>query len=166
MYTMTPIRSVREWSLLAVCLGLSVNTVALSAERCLWLRMVGISLCRLSNNPPHPCLAHGMPSTEGNRYGFEGGCVLKLDNAYHLFVSEMVDDPFWVKMKLAHWSSPDGRKWNRLSTLMESSGNYDGTDPRAAAVGHPCRYTASKTSGGICFMWPIGARGPIRPTGG
>src|ERR1700736_3716861 len=30
---------------------------------------------------------------EGNKYGFEGGRVLKLHGVYHLFTSEMIGDP-------------------------------------------------------------------------
>jgi hypothetical protein len=40
-----------------------------------------------------PVIAKGMPGTEHNKYGFEGGCVLKLDGVYHLFTSEMVAVP-------------------------------------------------------------------------
>ena len=111
MNTMTTMRSTLELILLAVCLGLAVNTVALSTERLPPAPDGGNLTLQIVEQPATPVLSHGMPGTEGIRYGFEGGCVLKLDNAYHLFVSEMVDDPFWVKMKLAHWSSPDGRKW-------------------------------------------------------
>jgi hypothetical protein len=73
-------------------------------------------------------------STEaiGNKYGFEGGRVLKLKGIYHLFTSEMVGDPHWVKMRLAHWTSYDRLHWKRESTLFESSGNFTGKDPRAA----------------------------------
>jgi hypothetical protein len=80
----------------------------------------------------HPLIKKGDPGTEGNKYGFEGGSVVKLNGTYHLFTSEMVGDPLWVKMRLAHWSSRDRRTWRRVSTLYESSGNFDGTDPRAA----------------------------------
>ncbi len=69
---------------------------------------------------------------EGNKYGFEGGRVIKLDGTYHLFTSEMVGDPMWVKMKLAHWISTDRTHWNRVATLYESSGEFAGKDPRAA----------------------------------
>lgn len=68
----------------------------------------------------------------GNKYGFEGGRVLKLKGIYHLFTSEMVGDPHWVKMRLAHWTSHDRLHWKRESTLFESSGNLTGKDPRAA----------------------------------
>jgi hypothetical protein len=69
---------------------------------------------------------------EGNKYGFEGGRVLKLNGTYHLFTSEMVGDPHWVKMKLAHWVSQDRLHWTRRATLAESSGDFTGKDPRAA----------------------------------
>src|SRR5919199_331988 len=79
-----------------------------------------------------PVLTVRSPGAEDNKYGFEGGRALKLGGAYHLFTSEMVGDPFWVKMRLAHWTSPDGLRRRRPSTLLESSGDYTGTDPRAA----------------------------------
>lgn len=40
-----------------------------------------------------PILTTHSAGAEGNKYGFEGGRVLKLDGAYHLFTSEMVGDP-------------------------------------------------------------------------
>ena len=69
---------------------------------------------------------------EGNKYGFEGGRVLRVNGSYHLFTSEMIGDPHWVKMKLAHWVSQDRLHWKRLVTLAESSGDFTGKDPRAA----------------------------------
>lgn len=77
-------------------------------------------------------LQEGDPGTENNKYGFEGGRVFKFKNEYHWFTSETIDDPKWVKMKLAHWKSKDGLKWECVSTLYESSGEFTGTDPRAA----------------------------------
>ncbi len=79
-----------------------------------------------------PVLTVRSPGAEGNRHGFEGGRVLKLGSTYHLFVSEMAGDPFWVKMKLGHWTSEDRLHWKRVSTLFESSGEFEGKDPRAA----------------------------------
>ncbi|MGD0696621.1 MAG: hypothetical protein ABSB82_17515 [Terriglobia bacterium] len=79
-----------------------------------------------------PILTVLSPGAEGNKYGFEGGRVLKLNGTYHLFTSEMVGDPHWVKMKLAHWTSGDRLRWKRASTLFESSGDFTGKDPRAA----------------------------------
>lgn len=84
------------------------------------------------DQPGRPVLEKGDPGTDGNKYGFEGGSVIKRDGVYHLFTSEMVGDPFWVKMRLGHWTSPDRMSWTRVSTLYESSGSFDGTDPRAA----------------------------------
>ena len=41
-----------------------------------------------------PVIRRGDPGTELNKYGFEGGCVIKQNGVYHLFTSEMVGDPF------------------------------------------------------------------------
>ena len=79
-----------------------------------------------------PVIRRGDPGTEQNKYGFEGGCVIKQNGVYHLFTSEMVGDPFWVKMKLGHWTSSDRLKWTRRDTMYESSGDTTGKDPRAA----------------------------------
>jgi hypothetical protein len=79
-----------------------------------------------------PVLTIRSAGAEGNKYGFEGGRVVKLEGVYHLFTSEMVGDPHWVRMKLAHWISPDGTHWQRVGTLRTSSGDFTGADPRAA----------------------------------
>jgi hypothetical protein len=79
-----------------------------------------------------PVLTVHSSGAEGNKYGFEGGRVVKLNGSYHLFTSEMVGDPHWVKMRLAHWVSQDRLHWKRLATLAESSGDFGGKDPRAA----------------------------------
>ena len=81
---------------------------------------------------PHPILTIHSPGAQGNKYGFEGGRVLKIKGTYHLFTSEMVGDPHWVKMRLAYWTSSDRISWWRVSTLAESSGDFTGKDPRAA----------------------------------
>ena len=79
-----------------------------------------------------PVLTIKSSGAEGNKYGFEGGRVLKLNGSYHLFTSEMVGDPHWVKMRLAHWVSEDRLHWKRLGSLAESSGDFTGKDERAA----------------------------------
>ncbi len=79
-----------------------------------------------------PVIGKGDPGTENIKHGFEGGRVVKQDDSYHLFTSEQSGDPKWVKMKLAHWISRDGEKWERESTLIESSGDYTGEDQRAS----------------------------------
>lgn len=86
----------------------------------------------LVDQHPRPALAKGMPGTENNKYGFEGGRVIFHNGAYHLFVSEMIADVKWAKTRLAHWTSPDKIHWQRLSTIRESSGDHTGKDPKAA----------------------------------
>ncbi|MFO7670473.1 MAG: glycosyl hydrolase [Bacteroidales bacterium] len=79
-----------------------------------------------------PVIRKGDPGTVDIKHGFEGGRVIRQEGWYHLFTSEQAGDPKWVKMRLAHWKSRDGVKWERVSTLYESSGDFTGTDPRAA----------------------------------
>jgi hypothetical protein len=84
---------------------------------------------------PSPVLTEKSPGAKGNKYGFEGGDVVKLQGTYHLVTTEMTGDPLWVKTKLAHWSSNDRIHWKRISTLYESSGEFAGQDPRASLWG-------------------------------
>lgn len=79
-----------------------------------------------------PVLTIRTPEVKDNKFGFEGGRVIKLKGTYHMFTSEMVGDPHWVKMKLAYWISSDKLHWRRVSTLLESSGDFTGKDQRAA----------------------------------
>ena len=57
---------------------------------------------------------------------------MKVDGTYHLFTSEMVGDPIWVRMKLGYWTSRDRLTWTRAATIRESSAEFTGADPRAA----------------------------------
>jgi hypothetical protein len=70
-----------------------------------------------------------------NKYGFEGGRVLKIGDTYQMITTEMVADPRYVKTKLAYWTSQDRIHWTRIATLFESSGECAGKDPRAALWG-------------------------------
>ena len=81
---------------------------------------------------PQPVLTTRTPDAAGIRFGFEGGRAVKIGDEYHLFTSEMVDDPMWVKMRFGHWRSRDRLRWSRVSTIRESSGEFEGHDPRAA----------------------------------
>ena len=81
---------------------------------------------------PAPVITVRHPDAAGNKFGFEGGSVVKVGGTYHLFTSEMVDDPMWVKMRLAHWVSDDKSTWKRAATIRTSSGDFTGKDPRAA----------------------------------
>jgi len=77
-------------------------------------------------------LTLGSPGTGENKYGFEGGKVIKLDGAYYLFTTEMHGNPLWTRTRLALWKSGDRRNWVRKATLFESTGDFSGKDPRAA----------------------------------
>jgi hypothetical protein len=79
-----------------------------------------------------PVLTIRDEDAQGNKYGFEGGRVVKIQGVYHLFTSEMAGDPHWVKMRLAVWTSRDREHWQRKATLFESSGDFTGKDERAA----------------------------------
>jgi len=82
--------------------------------------------------PGYSVINSTTPGSEDNKYGYEDGIVRFANDMYHLFVSEEIGDPHWVKMRFGYWVSMDGLNWTRVSTLYESSGNSDGTDPRAA----------------------------------
>jgi hypothetical protein len=79
-----------------------------------------------------PVIGRGDPGTAEIKHGLEGGRVIRIDGAYHLFTSEQMGDPKWVKMRIGYWRSRNGLDWDRISTLYESSGDYTGKDPRAA----------------------------------
>jgi hypothetical protein len=79
-----------------------------------------------------PVIEKGDPGTEDNKYGFEGGTVIKYKGEYHLFTAERFEDPELVKMRLGYWKSPNGTNWERISTIFESSGNFTGKDEFAS----------------------------------
>jgi hypothetical protein len=115
-------------ALLVARAALALGEDAVEARAKVWRPPV----LRLVAQDQAPVLTVRSPDAEGIKYGFEGGRALKLGGRYHLFTSEMVGDPFWVRMRLGHWSSADGVAWQRVGTLRESSGDYTGADPRAA----------------------------------
>jgi hypothetical protein len=84
----------------------------------------------LTDAPAAPVIDSHHAGLAGNKYGFEGGCVVKEAGVYHMFTAEMAGDPFWVKMRLAHWSSPDARQWRRIGTLYETDGRLTPGDNR------------------------------------
>jgi hypothetical protein len=86
----------------------------------------------LVNAYKHPVITIQTDKSAKIKYGFEGGRVVKVKDTYHLFTSEMVDRPIWVKMKLGHWTSKDKINWKRVATIRESSGDFTGKDERAA----------------------------------
>ncbi|MBP6506816.1 MAG: hypothetical protein KA257_04565 [Opitutaceae bacterium] len=80
--------------------------------------------------PAAPVIGSDHPDLAGNKYGFEGGCVVKEAGLYHIFTAELADDPFNVRMRLAHWTSADARDWRREGTLYETDGSITPGDNR------------------------------------
>lgn len=78
-----------------------------------------------------PVITRGTPGTGTNRYGFEGGRALKLEDGYHIFTTEMAGNPIWAKTRLAHWHGTTRESWKRVGTVFESSGDFTGSDTRA-----------------------------------
>ncbi len=80
-----------------------------------------------------PVLDDQSPGAEHIRYGYEGGRSLKDEHGvYHIFCAEVSSPPVAVGTHLAHWRSEDGRKFERVSTLFQSSGDFTGQDPRGS----------------------------------
>jgi hypothetical protein len=98
----------------------------------LWTQQAAEARLELVDQHPTPVITTKSPGADGIKYGFEGGRVVKVERSYHLFTSEMAGDPVWVRMRLGHWRSDDRLKWTRVSTLFESSGEFEGKDPRAS----------------------------------
>lgn len=103
--------------------------------------------------PDHPGLA-------GNKHGFEGGRALRANGAYHLFTAEMYDEPFWVSMRLAHWTSDDLHTWRRVGTIFQSKGAGHEKDPKFSIWSPMPIYNAEE---GRWNLFYIAYRGPLAP---
>lgn len=90
---------------------------------------------RLVDTPLAPVIGRDHPDRGDNVYGFEGGCVVQEAGVYHLFTAEIAGHPYGVKMRLAHWSSPDALTWRRISTLYETDGSTRAGDQRFSLWG-------------------------------
>ncbi|HLR25223.1 MAG TPA: hypothetical protein VK112_05105 [Fodinibius sp.] len=92
------------------------------------------ALFDIAGGKDQPVVDEGMPGTEGNRGGFEGGRLVKVDGTYHMFPTERIGEAGVgsyqdrVKTRIAHWTSKDAVNWTRQATLFESSGDYAVTD--------------------------------------
>lgn len=86
---------------------------------------------RIVEESREPVIDSRTPDAATVQLGFEGGMALKHDGRYHLFMAEMVGEPFWANMALAHWSSADGLTWRRERTLAKSGENI-ATNPRGS----------------------------------
>ncbi len=79
-----------------------------------------------------PVIKRGDPGTEDNKYGLEGGCAFLYKGEYQLFTAERHDDPVITAMRLAHWSSKNGKKWQRNSTVVQGSADFKGIDIKSS----------------------------------
>jgi hypothetical protein len=94
--------------------------------------MNGYPVFHLIGTSDKPIIGCAHPDLADNKYGFEGGAACKIGDTYHFFSAEMSGDPFWIRMRLAHWSSPDAEHWHRRSTVFESLGQISSEDPRCS----------------------------------
>ena len=94
----------------------------------------------LLEQDPSPVLTVNSLGAAGVTYGIEGGQVIKIGTTYHLITAEFIQNPLdpsarFTKTNIAHWISTDHTNWQRASTLLASSGDRTGTDPRAVYAG-------------------------------
>src|ERR1017187_10552026 len=86
-----------------------------------------------ASSSKHPVLGPGSKGAEEVVGGFEGGTIIKIDGAFHAFITEMMTENVGgFATRLGLWSSPDGDHWTRTRMLFASSGDYTGQDRRAA----------------------------------
>lgn len=93
---------------------------------------VKLPVVTLINQYPEAVITTRSKGGEDNKFGFEGGTAAKVGDTYHLFTSEMIGEPFWVKMRHGYWTSKDKIHWERIATIRESSGEFQGKNSRAA----------------------------------
>lgn len=88
------------------------------------------TLFTILGGPDAPVVDEGMPGTEGIYGGFEGGCMVKIGDTYHMFPTERAGEKGHpakydrIKTRIGHWTSKDAIRWERQSTLYQASGTY------------------------------------------
>ncbi len=110
-----------------------------------------------------PLIGFDHPDLAGNKYGFEGGNALKVEDTFHLFMAEMVGDPFWVNMRLGHWESTNLTAWKRTGTLFESKGEGHNQDPKFSIWSPMPIYSEAD---GRWNLFYVAYRGPLDPNEG
>ena len=80
---------------------------------------VGFEVVELQKQP---VIDKDHPDCKDDKYGFEGGVVIKLNGIYHMFTAENPGDPKIARMRIAHWTSADALAWKRQATLFETTG--------------------------------------------
>lgn len=98
-------------------------------------QQVKMPMLQLTEQYPRPVITVSSAGAEGNKYGFEGGRVVKIGKLYHLITTEMCGDPRFVKTRIAHWTSEDRIHWKRIGTLFESTAEMSGKDVHASLWG-------------------------------
>ena len=99
-------------------------------------------------------LRRGSPDTEDIKYGFEGGRVVKIGNTYHMITSEMVGDPYCVRMRTGYWTSRTGRT-GAAGPRSASRTPILPARRSARRSGGPMMVYHKKTNGGISFTYAI-----------
>eukprot|EP01083_Nonionella_stella_P198479 728670_1 len=96
-----------------------------------------VTLQFVSQDVPYSVLNHTNPQLPAKNRGIETGLVLKIDDVYHLFATELLYPPcvedglFWCTTAIAHWESIDQLHWKRLATLAQGHGRCNQTDNNA-----------------------------------
>jgi len=80
---------------------------------------VSISL-KLLEVTQEPLIGRTTPGTEDNRWGMEGGLVVKEGDTVHLFTTEVFTPPKFDNTRLAHWQSADGLRFERVGTVIDA----------------------------------------------
>ena len=71
-----------------------------------------------------PVIGREHPDAKDNKYGFEGGSVIKIDGTYHMFVAELAGDPLWVRLT--------GALLQRRCSPLEACRDHQGDQRQAA----------------------------------
>jgi hypothetical protein len=65
------------------------------------------------------CIGPRMAGTEDNKFGCEGGIVIKDQGIYYCFTTEVWGSPKLLNTRLAQWNSSDGVHFTRIGTIIK-----------------------------------------------
>jgi hypothetical protein len=86
-----------------------------------------------------------------NKSGFETGQVIKIGNAYHMFINEMFGRAH-RDMRIAYWTSDDAVHWHRQSTIINSIPGRTPTNPRSEVWVTGVEYNTQEDSWNIFYV--------------